>query len=62
MAPHAMVIKDEWEQRTGNDGTTTADECENAGASSRGLTMMTPSASSRMVPTFMNVLMKSRGG
>ena len=56
MAPQAIVMKTKGNNGPGMMGPPPSMYCENAGASSFGLTMMTPSTRNAIVPIFMNVL------
>ena len=56
IAPQAMVMKTKGKSGPGMIGPPPPTNCENAGILSSGLTMMTPTISRKIVPSFMNVL------
>ena len=56
MAPHAMVMKRNGNSAPGITGPPPLTYCETAGASSFGLSSITPITSSPMTPIFMKVL------
>src|SRR5437867_466978 len=61
MAPHAIVMKTNGNIGPGMTGPPPPMNEENAGASSLGLRIMTPTTRNAMVPIFMNVLRYARG-
>jgi hypothetical protein len=61
MAPHAMVMKQNGNSGPGTIGPPPPANSLSAGICNSGLTMMTPIASRKIVPIFVNELRYPRG-